>query len=114
MIDIRDTPDGPILEVRAKPGAKLDALIDEFDGALRVSVVAAPEGGKANEAIVRVLAGSLNVRKSQITLISGETSRQKRFLFTGLTSAELRSRISAAIDPTVFEPPSSPNEPPST
>ena len=105
MIAITDTPDGVILPVRAKPGARFAGLVDEFDGALRVAVTAAPEAGKANEAIVRVLAESLNLRRSQITLVSGSTSRAKKFLIADIRAEDLRIRIDAALEPTVFEPP---------
>jgi len=54
------------------------------------------ERGKANKAIVEVLAGTLRVRKSQLELLSGETSLQKRFLVRGITVAELRQRLTEA------------------
>jgi len=105
MIAVILTVEGAVLPVRAKPGAKYEGLVDEFDGALRVAVTAAPEAGKANEAIIRVLAGSLNLRRSQIELISGATSKSKRFRVAGIGSAELLSRIAAVLEPTVLEPP---------
>ena len=69
----------------------------ERAGALRVAVTAPPEKGKANAAIGAVLAESLGCRSSQIALISGETSRQKRFLVIGVTPDDLRRRL-AAVD----------------
>jgi uncharacterized protein YggU (UPF0235/DUF167 family) len=62
-------------------------------GAVRVAVTAAPEKGKANVAIAAVLAESLGCRASQVTLMSGESSRQKRFLIAGIEPDELRQRI---------------------
>ena len=69
----------------AHPGAKRDGIIGERAGALRVAVTAAPEKGKANEAIQSVLAEALGCKANQITLLSGETSRRKRFLIDGIT-----------------------------
>ena len=66
-------------------------------GAVRVAVTAPPEKGKANAAIGAVLAESLGCRSSQIALISGETSRRKRFLVIGVTPDDLRRRLAAAI-----------------
>ena len=53
-------------------------------------MTAAPEKGKANAAIVAVLSDSLGVAKSQIELISGETSQQKRFLIVGVDAEAIR------------------------
>jgi uncharacterized protein YggU (UPF0235/DUF167 family) len=105
MIAVMSHARGVILPVRAKAGAKANELIDERDGALRVAVTAPPEGGRANEAIVRVLADSLNLRTSQITLLTGAGSRSKRFLVAGITAEDLVNRIEAALEPTLFESP---------
>ena len=45
----------------------------------KVSVKEAPVGGKANEAIIRVLAEYFDVSKSQVSLVSGQSSKQKIF-----------------------------------
>ena len=66
-------------------------------GTLRVSVTQSPEKGKANKALIELLSKSLSLRKSQLELLAGETSPQKRFLVRGVTPAELAQRI-AAID----------------
>lgn len=105
MIDVTDNADGAILPVRAKPNSRSEGLVDAVDGALRVAVHAAPERGKANEAIIRVLAETLKLRKSQISLLSGETAKQKRFLVVGISATDLLNRIEAALEPTVYEPP---------
>ena len=55
------------------------------DGALRVTVTAAPERGKANRAIVAARSEALGVSKSAIELVSGETSPRKQFLVIGTT-----------------------------
>jgi hypothetical protein len=60
---------------------------------LKVSVTQAPEKGKANKALVALLAKQLSLRKSQIELLSGETTAQKRFLIRGIAPAELLQRI---------------------
>lgn len=90
---------GIVLNVRAQPGAKRDAVLGERAGALRVAVSAAPEKGKANAAIQGVLAEALGCRSSEIELLSGETSRDKRFLITGTSADELQARIGRLLDP---------------
>jgi uncharacterized protein YggU (UPF0235/DUF167 family) len=89
---------GSILPVRARPGARKDALLGAHAGALRVAVTAAPGRGKANAAIAALLAAALDCKAAQIALLSGETAREKRFLIVGLSAADLLARITAALE----------------
>lgn len=81
-------PDGVRLHLRVTPNAGLDR-IDGFetrdDGAtvLRVRVSAVPDKGKANTAVIAVLAKALGVPKSAITLVTGDTSRLKTLHVSG-------------------------------
>ena len=91
---LREDRDGaPLLRVRAAPGASRDAILGRYGDALRIAVRAAPEKGKANAAIARLLAACLGVRSAQIVLYSGETSRDKCFRLEGVTPAEARARL---------------------
>ncbi len=100
MIDLTDHAQGTVLAVHAQPGAKRNAVLGTRAGALRVAVTAPPEKGKANAAIGVVLADSFGCRSSQIALISGESSRQKRFLVIGVTPDDLRRRLAAVLPET--------------
>jgi uncharacterized protein YggU (UPF0235/DUF167 family) len=51
-----------------------------------------------------VLADALAWRRSDIKLVSGQTSRDKRFLIVGMTPDDLAARLAAAMTPTVFDP----------
>jgi uncharacterized protein (TIGR00251 family) len=95
VIAIEKHAEGAILPVRAQPGARRNAVGGEQDGQLKVAVTQVAEKGKANRAIIEVLARELGLRKSQIELLSGETAARKRFLIRGLTPAELIARIDA-------------------
>jgi uncharacterized protein YggU (UPF0235/DUF167 family) len=64
--------------------------------ALKVAVAAAPEKGKANRAICRVLAEALALRPSQVSLHSGATSRDKKVRVEGLSRAAAEERLRAA------------------
>lgn len=97
MIALELRESGIILPVRAQPGAKKNAVTGEHAGQLKVSVTQAPEKGKANAAIVEVLADQLDLKRSQISLQSGETSGHKKFLVTGISMPDLQSRIEAAL-----------------
>ncbi|MGO8691194.1 MAG: DUF167 domain-containing protein [Thermoguttaceae bacterium] len=97
MIDLQPHAEGVILPVRAQPGSRRNELRGEQDGMLKVCVTQSPEKGKANKALGALLSKSLALRKSQIELIAGETSPQKRFLIRGVTAEELSRRIAAAV-----------------
>ena len=97
MIGLVPHPAGVILPVRAQPGARRNALAGIREGQLRVSVTQAAEKGKANRAIVGLLCKALDLRRSEVEFLSGENSRQKRFLVRGMTPAELTRRIAEAL-----------------
>ena len=93
MIDLIETSDGILLPVKAQPGARRNGITGEHGGKLKVAVVEAPEKGKANEALIRVLAEALGLKRSQIAIASGAVSRDKTFLITGVRPDDLRERI---------------------
>lgn len=93
VINLEEHSKGVILPVKAHPGARRNEIRSIQNGMLRVSVTQAPEKGKANKAIIAVLAKELKLRKSQIELLGGETSSQKRFLVSGVSLPEIRKRV---------------------
>ncbi len=92
-IKLERRPEGILLPVAAQPGGRRSAIRGEHDGALKVSVTAAPEKGKANKSLITVLARSLGIRRGSIELISGETSRAKKFLIRDVTLEEVQQAI---------------------
>jgi len=86
---IEQTKAGPVLRVRVRPRAPADEVTRIDDTAVRVSVRAAPERGKANAAVIKVLARRLGVPAGTLTLLSGGSARDKRILVTGLTLEQL-------------------------
>ncbi len=95
MIALELHPEGTVLPVRAHPGARRSEVRGGQDGMLKVSVTQVAEKGKANKALVALLARQLSLRKSQIVLIAGETASRKRFLIREITVEELAERIAA-------------------
>ncbi len=93
MIDLQPHDNGTVLPVHAQPGARRNELRGELHGMLKVCVTQSPEKGKANKAIIALLCKRLSLRKSQIELVAGETSRQKRFLVRDITLEELAEKI---------------------
>ena len=70
------------LLVRVQPGAKKSEFAGVLDGRLRIRLAAPAVENKANKALAAFVAKMLGIRASQITLVSGECSRQKRLLVT--------------------------------
>lgn len=66
------------LAVRVTPGARVEAL-EIADGRLLAKVRAKPEDGKANEAVLTLLAAALDIAPSRLALLRGATSREKQF-----------------------------------
>jgi uncharacterized protein (TIGR00251 family) len=97
VIDLKPHPEGTILPVRARAGARKNEVRGEQDGALKVAVTRAPEKGKANRAITALLAKALALRKSQIELLAGETSPRKQFLVRDVTPDALLPAIERVV-----------------
>lgn len=63
--------------VWVQPGASREAVAGVHGDALKVSVSAPPERGKANRALRKLLAEALRIRTSDVHILKGETSRRK-------------------------------------
>jgi uncharacterized protein (TIGR00251 family) len=97
MIELVKHREGVILPIRAQPGARKNAIVGAHGGALKVAVTAPPEKGKANKAIIDLLARALGLSKAQLELIAGETSSRKKLLVRGLSIAELAAKIGSLV-----------------
>jgi uncharacterized protein (TIGR00251 family) len=95
MIDLLPHAEGVLLPVRAQPGAKANALRGVHGGMLKVAVTQVAEKGKANEAIIKTLAECLGLPRSQVELVGGTASREKKVLIRGVSVEDLRERIGA-------------------
>ena len=85
------------LHVRVHPGAH-KARVREWRGdVLRVDVTQAPERGRANDAVIRLLAAALGVARTDVSVQQGHASRDKRIEVVGLDPNELRARIDRTI-----------------
>jgi uncharacterized protein (TIGR00251 family) len=83
--------------VRAKPRAS-HSRIARVDGLkVEVALAAPPVDGAANEALIELLAKALSLSKSALTLVLGQTSKHKVVEITGLSAAEVTSRLAATL-----------------
>ena len=89
--------DGSSFPVKARAGARRDAVTGVHDGRLKVEVTVAPERGKANEAIAGLLAKSLGVISRSVILLAGGTSQKKRFGVRGMAPAIISARLTALL-----------------
>ena len=85
------------MPIRAQPGARKAGVLGIQAGSLKVAVTAPPEDGRANKALVELLRDLLGLKRSQIELLSGAASREKRFLIRGVASVELEARLGAVL-----------------
>ena len=69
--------------VRVVPNLSKNEVVGLYNGVLKVKVCAVPEKGKANKAVIELLAKYYGVKKSQVFLLSGETSSHKVFEVLG-------------------------------
>jgi uncharacterized protein (TIGR00251 family) len=93
VITLQPDADGVVLAVKARAGARQNAVRGEHEGALKVAVTQVPEKGKANRAIVKLLAKTLGLRRSQLELLDGETNSHKRFLIREADIPKLEARL---------------------
>ncbi|HUH80545.1 MAG TPA: DUF167 domain-containing protein [Solirubrobacteraceae bacterium] len=82
-----------MIEVRLQPRAATDEIAGERDGVLLVRVRAAPERGRANEALLRLIAGRLKLPLGRVELARGARSRQKLVRVSGLDEDAVRDRL---------------------
>jgi len=84
---------GVMLTLRIVPRASKNEVSGEMAGALKIRLQAPPVEGKANRALIDFLADTLDVPRSAIDIVSGETGRNKRVLITSVTVASVRRAL---------------------
>jgi hypothetical protein len=88
-----------LLAVRVRPGAAAEGLTGRLaDGTLKLAVAAPPEGGRANRAVIELLARLLGVRRSQVAVVRGPASRAKLIEIEGMEGTEIERRIERALE----------------
>lgn len=93
-----DGSEGCTLNVRVQPRASRNRVGEYRDGALRVSVTAPPRDGRANIALLELLADTLGVAKSRLRIVRGHTARDKVIAVEGLAQPEAERRLAAGVN----------------
>ncbi|QDV77923.1 DUF167 domain-containing protein [Botrimarina mediterranea] len=89
--------EGVVIRVRAQPGARRNGVTGVREAELCVAVTAPPDKGRANDAIVKVVAKSIGVPRTRVKILSGETNRHKRLAVDGVTVVGVVDALRAAI-----------------
>lgn len=84
------------LRLRISPGARRSGIVGRHGDTWKVRVSAPPEAGRANEALLRLLAETLEVPRRALTLVSGFGRRDKTVELAGIAPAQVERRLGAA------------------
>lgn len=93
-LDLVASGGGTSMRLRVKPGARADSIEGVHGGALKIRVTAPPERGKANRAVLELLADRLGVPLAAVELIAGASSPDKTVLIA-LPPDRVRDRLRA-------------------
>ncbi|MBI4815730.1 MAG: DUF167 domain-containing protein [Deltaproteobacteria bacterium] len=88
------TRDGAIiLEVAVVPRASRSRIVGQHDGRLKIQLDAPPVDGAANEALVELVADRLELKRSHVSIIRGQTSRKKALRVEGIDRVALERAL---------------------
>ena len=90
---LSDVPGGVRIAIKAVPGASRDQIAGPLGERLKVKVAAAPEDGKANDAICRLLARTLGLAPRSVEVESGHTRPEKLIVAKGITAAQAAAKL---------------------
>jgi uncharacterized protein (TIGR00251 family) len=84
------------LRVRVSPGARRGGVAGRVGDVWKLRVTAPAEGGRANDAVVHLLADTVDVPRRRVTLVSGHTAREKVVELQGVEAAEAERKLAGA------------------
>lgn len=84
-----------LLQVKVHPGAGRNEIVGFNGDVLQVKIAAPPDKGKANRELIDFFSRWLDIKKSSITIVKGETGRNKFIAIEGLESDEVIKRLSS-------------------
>jgi uncharacterized protein (TIGR00251 family) len=96
-LDVKPADGGATFRVRVAPRASRNAVTGERAGALVVRLTAPPVEGAANQALRKFLGKALGAAPSALSVVHGETSRDKTLRVAGIAAPELAARLQALV-----------------
>ncbi len=92
-IDLQQSELGVLVPVKVVPGASRSRVVGTLDGALKVAVAAPPEKGKANKALIKILAETFDLPKNRVSIEQGKSSHHKIVLLHGAVAGQVRALL---------------------
>lgn len=86
------------LQLRVSPGASRPGIVGRHGDAWKVRVAAPPEGGRANDAVVGLLADALALPQRDVVIVSGHGARNKVVSIAGIAPDETERRLASAVE----------------
>jgi uncharacterized protein (TIGR00251 family) len=93
VLALHETASGITFAVKVQPRAKKNAIVGELGNALKVAVTAPPVDGRANQACIEFFADLLNVPRSAVTIVSGQSGRNKVIGVSGISIEAVRKKL---------------------
>jgi uncharacterized protein (TIGR00251 family) len=81
------------VRLRVSPGARRAEVAGRYGDGWKVRVSAPPERGRANDAVLDLLADTLDLPRSSLSIVSGHGAREKVVLMEGVGPAEIERRL---------------------
>jgi uncharacterized protein (TIGR00251 family) len=98
LFDVSPEGGGVVLRLHVQPGAGRTAVTGRYGDALKVKVAAPPEQGRANQAVVELVARIAGVKPADVSVVSGESSRTKRLQVAGVDAEDFARLLELALD----------------
>lgn len=93
MLNLRSDGDGILLLVKVVPGASRTRYLGEWQGRARVAVAAPPEKGKANRAVIEILADHIGIPRRDLAVVAGHGSALKTIRIAHFTTERLLAAL---------------------
>lgn len=93
MLALHESASGITFAVKVKPRSKKSAIVGELGNALKVALTAPPVDGRANQACIEFFADLLNLPRSAVTIVSGQSSRNKVIRVIGISAEALADKL---------------------
>lgn len=87
-LNLHESDNAIIFDIRVIPRSSRSEIVGEHDGALKVKLASPPVDGAANAELIKLFAKKFGVSKSDVEIVSGETSKNKRIKIINLSKSK--------------------------
>jgi uncharacterized protein len=93
LINFTEKNSAIIFSVRVVPRASKSEIVGEMDGALKIRIASPPVDGAANAELIKLLAKTFSIAKSEVEITGGQTSKSKQIKLNGVTAEKFQSAV---------------------